>query len=300
MKQAVAIDLGGTQIRAAIIDQAGSILRRAARPTPAQDGPEAVVRDMAACCVEIMGGVPADGFAGIGVCSPGPIDTIKGVTLGLPNFKGFDVVPLRDMLRTALGRDVVLENDAIAAAMGEWRFGAGLGCQDVVYITVSTGIGGGVIASGQVLRGRKGMAGHFGHLTLVPDGLQCNCGNKGCWEMYACGPAFQKRAETASGRTFAADAASVFAAARAGDGVASMLVREEARFLGIGIVSLLHLFSPERVILGGGLSHHFDLLKPGIDDIVQTRAMKAFRDVDIVQAEYVGNSGLLGAAALVL
>ena len=297
---AIAVDLGGTQIRAAVVDDKGAIYSRVARPTPAKAGPIAVVHEISEAVAELIGGAPAQDYVGIGVASPGPIDTVRGVAFDLPTLKGFANFPFRDNLSERLGRKVRIENDGIAAAMGEWRFGAGRGCDDFVYVTVSTGIGGGVVSGGQVMRGRMGMAGHVGHLVIQPDGVFCNCGNRGCWEAYAAGPAFEARAKLAIGRTFAADAPSVFAAARSGDAVALALIDEEAALLGTGIISLLHLFSPDRIILGGGICHHFDLLKPGIEAKVQTLAMPPFRGVEILRAVHFGNSGLLGAAALVL
>jgi glucokinase len=299
MRQAIGIDLGGTQIRAALIDESGHIVRRVARSTPAQQGPAAVVAVMLAAFREASDGLRPEEIAGIGVASPGPLDTTRGITDLLPTMTGFENVPLRDMLRDAFGRDVKLENDGIAAAIGEWRFGAGRGCDDFVYVTVSTGIGGGVISGGQVLRGRKGMAGHVGHLTLYPEGRACGCGGRGCWEAYAAGPAFEERARLCTGQHFEPDAPSVFAAALAGDPAALALVAEESALLGIGMVSLLHLYSPSRIVMGGGLCHHFDLLRPGIQKKISALAMPAFRDVEIVLAEHFGNSGLLGAAALV-
>ncbi len=176
----------------------------------------------------------------------------------------------------------------------------------LVYVTVSTGIGGGVIADGRVLRGRRGLAGHVGHLVIVKDGVRCNCGNPGCWEAYGAGPAFERRAREqvaaspASSLAAAAplDARAVFAAAAAGDRLALSLVAEEADILGVGMVSLLHLYSPQRIIVGGGLANSFDLLLPGIMARIASDAMPAFRDVPVVRAALGGNSGLVGAAAL--
>lgn len=298
--KAIAIDLGGTSIRAAVIERDGTVVSRAKRSTPALDGPGVVIGAISDLVAEATHGVERSQVLGVGLASPGPIDTIKGVTLGLPNFKGFDNVPLRRLLSEALQFDVRVENDGIAAAIGEWRYGAGRGCNHLVYLTLSTGIGGGVIADGRVLRGRRGMAGHTGHLTLFPEGdIYCQCGNRGCFEAYASGTAFERRASLRSDRSFAPDAPSVFAAARAGDAVALALVAEEARLLGLGCISLLHLYSPERIVCGGGLSNHFDLLEPGMRAEINRHAMPAFRDVELVQAEQLDNSGLLGAAALV-
>jgi glucokinase len=187
---------------------------------------------------------------------------------------------------------VYLENDGIAAAIGEWKFGAGQGLASLVYVTVSTGIGGGVVVDGKVLHGRKGMAGHIGHMAIMPHGVRCNCGSVGCWEAYAAGPAFAARAK-------ATTAAEVFAAALAGDKAAQQHVDDEVYFLSLGITSLLHLYSPEMIIIGGGLSNAFHQLHPGIARYVAENAMPAFRDVPIVKAGLGGNSGLVGAAALV-
>ena len=133
-------------------------------------------------------------ICGVGVCSPGPLDTISGTALGVPTLAGFADLPLRRMLEERFGLPVRLENDGIAAAIGEWRFGAGRGFDNVLYVTVSTGIGAGVISEGRVLRGRRGLAGHAGHMTIVRDGDRCSCGNRGCWEAYGAGPAFTHRA----------------------------------------------------------------------------------------------------------
>jgi glucokinase len=192
---------------------------------------------------------------------------------------------------------VQLENDGIAAAIGEWKHGAGKGLQSIVYVTVSTGIGGGVIVDGNVLRGRKGMAGHIGHMAIYPEGLRCSCGNAGCWEAYAAGPAFAARAATALGKNL--QPMEVFALARQGDAMAQNQVDEEARLLGIGITSLLHLYSPEKIIIGGGLSNAFAQLEPGIAAYIKDNAMLAFKDTPVVTAALGGNSGLVGAAVLV-
>jgi glucokinase len=285
---ALAIDLGGTQIRAAVIDGGGKIINREAMPTPAAEGPTAVIAALVETGMRAKGKMT---ISGVGLASPGPLNTRTRIALGLPTIKGFDDFALGETLDAHFGQTVRVENDAIAAAIGEWRFGAGRGCDDLVYITVSTGIGGGVIAGGRALRGRSGMAGHLGHMAIEQNGEACLCGRKGCWEAYASGYAIARR----TGRT----AADVFKAARAGEAAALAHAAAEARYLGIGIVSLLHAFDPERIIIGGGIADAFDLLHDGITATITTDAMPAFRDVPVVKAENAGNSGLLGAAALV-
>jgi glucokinase len=304
---AIGIDLGGSQVRAALIDRAGKVLKRSAVATEAAAGPDIVIEQLCAVAGEVGEGIDRSQLAGIGVAAPGPLDSETGVVLGIPTIAGFVDFPLAERLTSRLATPVTLENDGIAAALGEWRFGAGQGHKHLVYVTVSTGIGGGIISDGRVLRGRKGMAGHIGHMTIVRDGALCACGNRGCWEAYGSGTALAQRAQarskTAPGTVLAdgriVDARGVFDAERLGDRLARELVAEEASILGVGIVSLLHLYSPEVVILGGGLAHAFDALYPGIASHVAEAAMPAFRDAAIVRAALTGNSGLIGAASMV-
>ena len=297
---AIAVDLGGTQLRAALVAPDGTLAARVARPTFAGAGPEAVLAQIAEAVGEVAAG--AGEVAGVGVASPGPLDTSRGVALDLPMLRGFAGFPFAAALADRLGLPVRLENDGIAAAIGEWRRGAGQGRDNLVYVTLSTGIGGGIVADGRVLRGRMGLAGHVGHMTIVKDGAPCPCGNRGCWEAYAAGPAFADRAAHRLGCRPGDPAAAppaVFDAAAAGDPAARALVEEEADLAGIGIASLLHLYSPEVVILGGGLAARFDALLPGIAARVATAAMPAFRGVPILPAALGGNAGLVGAALLV-
>ena len=295
MPFAIALDLGGTQTRAALVDGDGTVTNRVSLLTPAQDGGDAVIAQLAKAAEQAAGG--ATDIIGIGLSSPGPLDTEKGLAIDLPTIKGMSNFPIRAALEAKLQRKVLLENDGIAAAIGEWKHGAGKGLKSLVYVTVSTGIGGGVIVDGHVLHGRKGMAGHVGHLAIYPDGLRCTCGNAGCWEAYAAGPAFATRASKALGKTVQPE--EVFALAHDGNATAQQQVNEQARLLGIGITSLLHLYSPEMVVIGGGLSNAFDQLRSGIDAYIQKNAMLAFKDVPVVKAALGGNSGLIGAASMV-
>jgi glucokinase len=311
-RPAVGIDLGGTQVRAALVDADGTLLARAATATDVAGGPRAVLGQMRALVAEVTAGLDGplgDAIAGVGVCSPGPLDAAAGVVLYISTLPGWVDIPLVAWLTEALQVPVVLENDAVSAAIGEWRFGAGRGLSDLVYVTVSTGIGGGVIADGRVLRGRRSMAAHIGHMTTAPQGEVCTCGNRGCWEAQASGTALgalarRHAAQTpdsalaASGDTL--ESRQVFAAARSGDALARALVAREAAELGLGLVNLLHLYSPERVVLGGGVSSGFDLLHPGIERHIRSWALPPFRDVPVVAAALGQNSGLIGAAGLVL
>jgi glucokinase len=304
---AIGVDLGGTCVRAALVGEGGDILARAEEPTDAAAGPGRVLAQIRSLADGLVASSGVTSVVGIGVSTPGPIDTVAGVARDIPTLAGFADYPLKAELQKGFAFPVSLENDGIAAAIGEWRFGAGRGLDNLVYVTVSTGIGGGVVADGRVLRGRKGMAAHIGHMSVMPHGALCPCGNRGCFEAYGSGTAFTRRAreqaagsrETrlgADGR--AIDSRAVFAAARAGDALAIRLVDEEAEILGRGFVSLIHIFSPEVVILGGGLSHEFDRLHPGIERYITDWAMPAFKDVRVTRAALGQNSGLIGAAAL--
>jgi glucokinase len=304
---AIGIDLGGTQVRAALVGARGEVIARAEERTDAMAGPDRVLAQIGALADGLTADVGTARVVGIGISTPGPIDTISGIARDIPTLAGFADFPLKAELQKRFGVPVSLENDGIAAAIGEWQFGAGRGLENLVYVTVSTGLGGGVIADGRVLRGRKGMAGHIGHMSVMPDGALCLCGNRGCFEAYGSGTAFTRRArdrafactETRLGAEGAAvDSRAVFAAARSGDALANTLIDEEAEILGRGFTSLLHIFSPDVIIMGGGLSHEFERLHPGIQRYIAEWAMPAFKDVRVVCAALGQNSGLIGAAAL--
>ena len=296
---AIGIDIGGTQLRVALVDGAGSIRKRTAVRTEAGAGPAAVIAQIAGLVAEVVGEIDRSALLGAGVSCPGPLDTITGTALGIPTLAGWSDIPVAAMIEAALQLPVRLENDGIAAANGEWRFGAGRGLDNLVYVTVSTGIGGGIVADGHLIHGRRGMAGHIGHMIVARDGAVCSCGNRGCWEAYASGTAFAAAAAKAAGAKGPfPEAKAVFDAAREGDTVARSLVAEEAEWLGVGLISLVHLYSPQKIIIGGGLANGFDLLAPGIAKRLAQGAMPAFRDVEVAPATLGDNPGLIGAAAL--
>ncbi len=307
---AIAIDLGGTQIRAALF-AAERMLSRAALPTDVSGGPVAILDQMHALITQVCEGTNIGDVVGVGLSTAGPVNTETGVFLDIPTLPGFESYPVRSELTERIGLPVHIENDAIAAALGEWRHGAGRGVQNLVYITVSTGIGGGVVMDGRLIHGRMGMAGHVGHMNLALQGPLCSCGATGCFEAFASGTALAKRADLACRtekmghlakvrKTGGVTAIDVFDGARAGDRQCISLVDEEAMYLGQGITSLIHIFSPERIIMGGGMSHAFDMLQHGIQAVIQAQAMEPFRDVPVVCSALGENSGLVGAATMVL
>jgi glucokinase len=295
-KLALGIDLGGTQLRAALVTSTGKVVKRAAVATDVAGGPDVIVAQMVELANEVRALAPAGLVETIGVCSPGPLDTDTGVVLEIATMPGWVNFPLRQKLRDALGHAVILENDGIAAAFGEWKFGAGAGVNNMVYVTVSTGIGGGVVVDGRVLRGHRGMAGHVGHMMIAPDGPRCGCGGVGCFEALASGTNFSIAAQT---KGFA-NGKAAFDAARAGDSTALALVAQEAKYLSYGFASLIHLYSPQRLVMGGGVSKALDLMLAPIRNQVAELIMPPFRGAQIVPAELGENSGIVGAAALAL
>lgn len=314
---AIAIDLGGTQLRVAIV-QGAKILAKVRIPTGDDSYPERTVDRMCRCIDQVlqMADVKLEQVAGLGICVAGPLDSRTGVVFAPPNLAGWDHVPLRDMLQKHYpGLAIFLENDANAASLGEYMFGAGKGCKDMVYMTVSTGIGGGVICNGQLVVGTSGTAAELGHMTIDKDGPLCNCGNTGCLESIASGTAITRRAREAitAGKYFVdppalsladqlpyAEPQAVARAAREGLPAAREIIRDAAQGLGIGIVNVIHVFNPEKIILGGGLLQIGELLIDPALQLVQERTMKVpYQAVDIVYAELGDDTGLVGAGALI-
>ena len=309
-RSAIALDLGGTQVRAALVRN-GAVLRKATAKTDVAGGPAAVMAQFAALVAEICGETVAADIAGVGISSAGPLDTESGVVLGIPTIPGWDRFPFRAAVAERFGLPVVLENDAIAAAYGEWRHGAGKGLRHMVYVTVSTGIGGGAIVDGRLLHGRMGMAGHVGHMRLAQDGPVCACGATACFEALASGTAVGLRARRAAAdhpdshlgraaRRGQVEARDVFEGARQGDAICLDLLAEEARYLGQGFTGIIHVFSPERIVMGGGVAQAFELLSGGIRATIARDAVAPFKPVEVVAAALGDNAGLIGAAALLL
>lgn len=292
---AIGVDLGGTRLRAALVNTDGNILKRTEAATRASSGPDVILQQIATLVEEVSQAIDHRQVCGLGLCAPGPLDTEAGLALSTPTIDGFVDFPLRDQLAQRVPWPVILENDAIAATYGEWQQGAGQKKNNLVYITASTGIGGGAVIDGRLIHGRKGMANHFGHMMLTQDGPLCACGNRGCWEALASGTALDKRAGTIG----FSNSREVFEASRQGNAKAQQIVDETAKWFGIGIVNLLHLYSPDCVVVGGGLSNAYDQLIAGISQYVKFAAMPPFRDVPVVKAALGDNSGLIGASAMV-
>jgi glucokinase len=250
---------------------------------------------------------------GMGVAAAGLVNPGTGVLLYSPNLPRLRDAPLKALLEQEIKAPVWLANDASLAALGEHRFGAGRGFSHLVYITVSTGIGGGVIIDNALFLGSQGFAAEIGHMVIDPDGPRCACGNIGCLEALASGSAIARMAseEMSKGKvsviTSLADndlsgvtAEVVARAAQSGDPLASEIMERAGTSLGIGVVNLLHLFDPELIIIGGGVSRAGELILAPVRKVIAERAMPGFRQAKVVTSALGDDSGLYGAVALVL
>ena len=294
---ALAVDVGGTQMRAALVDADGRVMHRQSRRTPADEGAHAVVAAIASACRAVMAESGNPPGLKLGLCAPGPLDARRGLALATPTIRGFTNFPLRQAVSDALGLPVTIENDGPCAALGEWLCGAGRGTSDFVYVTISTGIGGGIVSEGRLLRGRLGLAGHIGHIPIRAEGgATCFCGQPGCWEAEASGTALQNKARAAG----FANLGDAFARAEAGEAQAVAFAAKVAGDIALGLAAVIHVMSPERVVIGGGVAHGFGLLEPLLRNMVDARVLPPFRGVPIMRAALGDDSGLAGAAQLVL
>ena len=252
--------------------------------------------------------------AAVGVGAPGPLDIAAGVVIAPPNLPGWERVPLRQMLRDALSIPTYLDNDANAAALGEHRFGAGRGTRHMIYVTVSTGIGGGLILDGRLYHGASGVGGEVGHISVLPHGPLCGCGNRGCLEALASGTAIAREArervnrgvptliaELAGGDPQQITARLVAEAAQRGDPEAQTILHTAMDYLGIGMASLVNLFNPQMIVIGGGLSKLGETLFEPVRRAIRRHAFQAAaQDVQVVPARLGDQVGVLGAAAVAL
>jgi glucokinase len=312
----IGVDLGGTKISAGALTADGArTFGMRSVPTQSELGAEGVVERI----IGVIEGVILDtmnetgakrkDFIGIGVGAPGPLDREKGIVVVAPNL-GWRDFPLSARIDSRLGLPVVLDNDANCATVGEWWLGAARGGTNVVGVTIGTGIGGGLIIEGKLYHGSSDVAGEIGHTTIDVNGRLCKCGNYGCLEAYASGPAIATRAREALVREDAASimpsmvdgqleritAETVYDAAKKGDGLANELVRDTARYLGAGIATLLNVINPDVVVVAGGVTRAGETLFAPLRTEVRRRAFKAAVDAArIVPAELPGNAGVVGA-----
>jgi glucokinase len=308
----VGIDVGGTNIVVGTVAEDGSeVLGLVSEPTFPEQGPDAVIARIVRLTRASMAQVANRPVAGVGIGSPGPLDTKSGVVLLTPNL-GWTNMPLRDRVSAALGLPATLDNDANCAIFGEWWRGAARGTDHVVGLTIGTGIGGGIILNGAIYHGASDIAGEIGHMTIDSNGRRCKCGNYGCLEAYASGPAIAARAvegieagaetglpEYVGGDLTKITAQVVYEAAHDGDAYALEVVRDTAKFLGAGVANIINIFNPQVVVICGGVTLAGDKLFLPLRSEVKRRAFKPAVDVcRILPGELTGTAGVVGAAAV--
>jgi len=290
--QAIGVDLGGTKILAGVVARDGTVVRRHERPTP-QDSQEHVLAELEAAVAELLD----ESVAAVGFGSPSPIDQENGVVVRCVNLP-LENAPLRDRMHERFRLPVGLDNDANAAAIGEWRAGAGRGDDDLLMLTLGTGVGGGVISGGKPFRGRKGLGAEFGHVVIVHCGRPCQgaCTGRGHLEAYVSGSAATAAARDAFGPS--ADAHRLVRIANEGDAQAKELLEELARYLGSGIGSFVNLFGSRLVLLGGGFGvAAFDYLRGPAEEVARQEALEPMRSsVRLAKAELGTAAGFIGAA----
>jgi glucokinase len=288
---AIGVDLGGTKILAGVVTRSGELLRRHERPTP-KDSQESVIRELQAAVAELMD----DEVAAIGVGVPAPIDQPRGVIVESVNVLLADV-PLRDVMRERFGLPVGLDNDANAAVIGEWRAGAGRGVDNIIMLTLGTGLGGGVITQGKPFRGAIGGGGELGHVVIVHEGRPCQggCRGRGHLEAYVTGLAATIAAQEAFGP--AADAHRLVRLADEGDETARAILADIGGHLGSGMGSFANIFEPELIIIGGGFGvASWEYVIPRAEEVMRREALRPMRDVvRVVRAELGTAAGSIGA-----
>jgi len=311
----IGVDLGGTKIYTALAARGGEVLAETKVPTEAGKGPRHVIDRIVDSVEQVQKAakIPPGTVRALALGAPGPLDTAKGIIHFAPNLHWHNI-PVRQILEEKFSIPVLLDNDANLAALGEHVFGAGRGEENMVYITVSTGVGGGLILGGRLYRGSSDGAGEIGHMTVSPGGPLCGCGNHGCLEAVASGTAIAREAgelvargggqrilDEAGGDPGKISAALVAAAAAGGDPEAAAIITEAARFLGIGVANIINLLNPSLVVLGGGVMEIGEPVWIGVRQEVQTRALQAARErARLVPAALGGRSGVMGAIALAL
>lgn len=307
-KYVVGVDLGGTKIYTALVDLEGNIIKEKTVETLAFEGENAVKGRIIDTINYVIDGTEKNLIKSIGIGSPGPLDVKNGVIIENSNlpFKNFEIVKT---IRETYDLPTYLDNDANVATLGEFMFGAGKGTENMVFITASTGIGGGAVINGKLFRGTTGNALEVGHTIVANEGPRCGCGNIGCAEALGSGTAIGKRAkeavdtnvETSLKNYENVTSKEVFKEAANGDRVAKNILETSLNYLGIAVANTITNFDPEKVVIGGGVINGGSIVLDTIRRVVGERALKTFVDSCTVEKAVLGGkAGVLGAAALAI
>lgn len=311
---AIGIDLGGTNLKGAVVDNWGRILARNVCPTHADRGPNVVVEEMVRLIDELIAEVSLtrSHLAGVGVGVPGPLSVHEGRIIRAANLPGWENVGLRDLLREKLNTPVAFDNDGNAAAYGEFWVGAGKAVNDLVMLTLGTGVGSGIILGGRLLHGHFENAAELGHTIVVPDGLPCACGQRGCLEQYSSAGALARRViaaiqngepselSAAVQAEETVDAARVAQCARRGDALCARIWDEACLYLAVACINIQHAFNPACIVLGGGMGQAGDFLLDRVTEHFTRQQWSLHNDFPTITLGTLGyDAGLIGAAGLV-
>ncbi len=306
-----AIDLGGTKLRSIVVDGSGRVLGDDIGSSRAEEGLEVVLERIEESLDAALGkaGVKRERLASLGIASPGAVDVARGIVPNAPQLPGWQDVPLARLLGERFGLPTLLENDASAAALGEHRFGAGRGSRYMLYITVSTGVGGGIIIDGELYRGKSGAAGELGHVVIDMNGPPCRCGAHGCLESLASGTAIAKRgeelAESGDSPVLArlreeegpVTAEMMERAATMGDAASREAFRQAGHYFGVALAGFVNIFDPEVIVIGGGVAKAGDLLleqaRVTMESLAMTQPLKGVRLTVSELGELAGTMGMI-------
>ncbi len=307
------IDLGGTNIVAGVVDENLRVIAKGKVKTNSPRPANEIADDMAKACLIACenAGIAIDDISACGIGSPGAIDPVKGTVVVANNLK-FDNVPLAQMLKERTGVDFYIENDANAAAYGEFLAGSGRGVSDCVAVTLGTGVGGGVIIGGKLFSGSNYAGGELGHMVINFDGEPCSCGRRGCWEAYASATALIRQTKAAmekdkdsimwklaDGHLENVNGRIAFDGMRKGDKTACEVVAAYEKYVAIGIANIINIFQPQKICIGGGISNEKETLINPIKDFVNEEVYATMgKPCEILPAELGNDAGIIGAAQL--
>ena len=312
LTRVLALDIGGTKLTVGVVADSGEVLAERVGRTDRSDSPNKILDRLFAMSEEALleTGLSQHDLSGVGVSFGGPVDFPGGRTVTCHHLPGWESFPLRDVVAERAGLPAIVDNDANAAALGEVRFGAARGCRHVLYLTVSTGVGGGVVLDGRVHRGASSMAGEIGHTLVVREGPMCTCGRRGCLEAVASGPAIARAAREAMAAGETSTLAEMpeegltarqVAEAAPRDALAARILGEAGRAMGVVIAAAVNLVNPEMVVIGGGVSQAGEaLFAPLRESVKQHGVPESVQSLRIAPGALGQRGGLLGAAALAL
>ncbi|MGN6485158.1 MAG: ROK family protein [Thermomicrobiales bacterium] len=311
-RKVIAVDLGGTRIRVALVTEGGELVHRVDDLAHTEEGPRKVTERMAGLIQRLVAETGIDGDIPVGIGSPGPLNPRTGTVLYTPNLPGWRDVPLVDWLNQLTGRRVALQNDGNCGTLGEMQFGSAKGVRDLVYLALGTGVGGGIVSGGRLVDGVRGLGAEVGHFVVALDGPRCSCGSVGCLESFTAGWAIKREAEAvcttrdgdfmvklADGKGL--HAGIVAEAARQGDPAATMILDRAARALGASMGAFVNLTNPSMIVFGGGLIAIKDVLIEPAKRYMAQHCFADFRDdVTVTYSSLGHDTGVYGAAALAL